>query len=167
MHSQHQQKWSASYQSIHSYLLICASISEFVFKPQRRSAINPLIGAIQHRPDTQPATAPWCRQSVKHYAISSSVIRRGALVNCTHSWFPFHPSFFSRVVIHSHKKRRRVCEGRIYTGASFENHPVCHSSPFLCRGPDRSAFFFPLRSQSILQNLLFVSRDFVSTCSLF
>lgn len=98
---------------------------------RRKSAINPLIGAIQHRPDTQPATAAWRQQSVKHYAIFSSLIWRGALVNCTHSWFhpPLPPS---------------VCAGRIYRGASFENHPRCHSSPFLRRGPDRSVFFTAL-----------------------
>lgn len=55
------------------------------------------------------------------------------------SFSPTSP--FSRVVIHSHKKRRRLCAGRIHTAASFENHTACHSSPFLRRGPDRSAFF--------------------------
>lgn len=146
MHSQHQQKWSAPFQPIHSYLLICASVSEFVFKPQR------------HEPSKERnKSSDWChsappRHTACHRALTAPVGKalchflKCHLEGCSCKLHTLLASFrpppaFSRMVIHSHKKRRRVRAGRIYTGASSENHPRCHSSPFLRRGPDRSAFF--------------------------
>lgn len=67
MHSQHQQKWPASFQPIHSYLLICASVSEFVFKPK-----------CHEPPKDHNKSSDWChsappRHTACHRALTAPV----------------------------------------------------------------------------------------------
>lgn len=105
---------------------------------------------------------------VKYCTNSFTVIWRGVLVNCLVPCYFF--LFLSRSSVHGHAFTNSIAifAHIVYTLLywPFWNHLTCESSHLSSRGTLSCFAFLFQCSQSVLRNLsFFMSRDFVSPCS--
>lgn len=105
---------------------------------------------------------------VKYCTNSFTVIWRGVLVNCLVPCYFF--LFLSRSSVHGHAFTNSIAifAHIVYTLLywPFWNHFICESSHLSSRGTLSCFAFLFQCSQSVLRNLsFFMSRDFVSPCS--